>query len=843
MMTVLVAKAQWSFDEETKLTAGDLRYYVDRQAHAAQCIGLVEGLQPTTVTVPATVTLEGSTYRVVSIADGAFLNATELTEAYLQSPELVMEQLVFGGKIQRLHMAAAVPPELTYYLAIDINNYSFPVVRVYVPKGSLRAYLANEWWAQHVILEDGVEQSLSVSTQRVGMLYDIIAAQDIPLKGIHHLTVSGPLNDDDIRIIRDSVPNLFTLDISQAVIRELPKEGFRGCRFSSIQLPTTLTSVGSTAFINCQNLEELVIPEGVLSADNAVSNCPKLHSIDLPSTLLSAKRFLSSYNFNDDGSTYSCTVTCRAFFPPKAGSYAVFTYGNVDIKVRVPAVSAGAYASASGWKDLTQETFSGMPTSITVLGKQVLNTDDLPSGYSPNINLSQFGDYGGYGDNNAFGLLTVKGSKALNVGAFTAFTDLHDDRNYTGRYGCELLTEAPMTAQSVHLDLVISEDWWYFLSFPFDVKVSDIVTDKDIKHWIIRSYSGKNRAAMRGEQWIDVPYSATLEANRGYIWQVSTDNTGEYTRSNLSIGVEATANTINNMFAREDVSIPLSEYASTYEHNVSWNLVGNPYPCYYRIGSLKQKMPITVWNGRTWDYDQYRTYSPVDDANKELHPYEAFFLQKPANASALVFGAEGRVAFGSNARASVSEDSPAENGNRRLINLTLTANGMEDYTRVVLNPDAKTSYELECDASKFFSQSEQVPQLYTFIGTEPCAINERPEGDGMVRMGVRTAAATTCVLSIESLVPTDAALPIMLADQLTGSLTDLSKEAYTFLSVPGRDDNRFVLYVGAAAATGIQSVVGTQQQTAFPTMNLQGQPVGSDYKGIVIENGKLTIKR
>ena len=48
-----------------------------------------------------------------------------------------------------------------------------------------------------------------------------------------------------------------------------------------------------------------------------------------------------------------------------------------------------------------------------------------------------------------------------------------------------------MTAQSVHLDFVMSEDWWYFLSFPFDVKVSDIVTDKDIRHWVIRSYSGR----------------------------------------------------------------------------------------------------------------------------------------------------------------------------------------------------------------------------------------------------------------------------------------------------------------------------------------------------------------
>ena len=238
-----------------------------------------------------------------------------------------------------------------------------------------------------------------------------------------------------------------------------------------------------------------------------------------------------------------------------------------------------------------------------------------------------------------------------------------------------------------------------------------------------------------------------------------------------------------------------------------------------------------------WEYDQYRTYSPVDDAKKELHPYEAFFLQKPANASALVFGAEGRVAFGNNARGSVSEESSAENANRRLINLTLTANGMEDYTRVVLNPDAKTGYELECDAAKFFSQSEQVPQLYTFIGSEPCAINERPEADGILKLGVRTGSEQTCTLALN-----ENTVPVLLEDRLTGTLTDLTATTYTFLSVPGRDDSRFVLHVGAAA-TGIQSVVGTQQQTGRPAFNLQGQPVSNGYKGIVIENGKLTIKR
>ena len=895
LIAVTVAAQDWYFDDETEFTSGQLRYVVDNDRNAAECRGFAEGHEAAAVSIPATVSHSGRSYKVVSIGEhafdntpvssvtfsegllvlrmsaflqcpltavtvpasvtliegGAFLTNT-MTEARLLSTDLEMGELVFGGGMERLYMSATTPPELTNYLAINPDNYQFPLIRVFVPKGSRNAYLDNEWWAQHAIIEGDEEQALTVTTSAVGTLRQAIASQGVPLRGVNHLVVSGPLNSDDICLIRDSLTSLFTLDMSQAVIRKLPKEAFRGCRFSSIKLPGTLQDMSGSAFILCPNIEELVVPEGVLCADDLVSNCPKLRSLDLPSTLVSAQRFLTAYNFADDGSTYSCTVTCRAFFPPKAGSYAVFSYGQTDIKVRVPAMSQQAYASATGWKDLKQEPFSETPATITVMGRQELSTDALPTGFSPDLSLVQFGSYGSYGANNAFGQLTVKGSKALNVGAFSAYTDMSSDRWYNGRYGCELVAEAPMTAESVRLDFDMSENSWYFVSFPFDVKISDIKTDADIQHWVIRSYSGKNRAAMRGEQWTEMPYNATLEARHGYIWQVSTGNP-DSSRDDLRISIEATPSTIINMFAHEDVSIPLSDYASTYEHNAGWNLIGNPYPCYYRIGALKQAMPITL-KTMGYGYEQYRTYSPRDDANRELHPYEAFFVQKPSDTDVLTFGSEGRVALaGSNARTTMPSALPAEDtmpsalpadGSRRyLINLILTANNMEDNTRIVLNPAAKTGYERECDAAKFFG-SEQVPQLYSFIGSEPCAINERPEADGMVKLGVRTAEATACVLSMAEFTQhsTLDTLQILLEDRLTGTLTDLTKEVYSFVSSPGCDDSRFMLHIGTSA-TSVQYVAMPSQQKERPAFNLQGQPVSDSFKGIIIKNGKMNINR
>ena len=872
----------WSFidDDEASFTVGGLRYAPDEEGTVAECRGFAEGHQASTVNIPATVTHGGHSYRVVSIGEhafdsapvtsvtlseglrvvrlSAFLNSAltdvtvpasvtiiepcafltnTMTEARLLSETLELGEIVFGGAMQRLYLSATTPPVLNNFLAFDPVTLQMPLIRIYVPQGCADAYLAHEWWGQHVILDGGEECTLAATTERAGTLASAIRAQGVNIRGIHHLIVTGPMNGDDIRFIRDSLTNIISLDMSQAVISRLPDEAFQGCRFSSIKLTGTLREIGEAAFSVCTNLEELVIPEGVVSVDKMVYNCQNLRSLDLPSTLVSAKQVLTAFNL-DEEKTYQCTITCRSFFPPKTGGDAIYTFGITDIRLRVPAVSANAYAEAPGWIDLPQETISDRPAQITVVDEEKLITDALPSDYRPDLSIE---NYGG----NSFGRLTVAGSQPLNAGQFSAYADLYSARAYGGDYIGTLLAEAPMTAESVRVDFDLDEGHWYFLSFPFDVRLQDVTTDKDIRHWVVRTYNGANRAAMRGEQWQDVPYGSTLQAHHGYIWFVAnTENPEEYHLDDLRVSIKATDNTINNLFEREDVSTPLMDYAATYEHNAGWNLIGNPYPCYYRIGALKQQMPITV-KSSDYSYEQYRTLSPIDDADALLSPYQAFFIQKPAGVSALVFGAEGRLASKSSyARATTPGSHATENGNRQVINLVLTANGMEDYTRVVLNPDAKTGYERERDAAKFFAESEQVPQLYTFIGSEPCAINERPEADGTVRMGVRTAAATICVLGIANVTQhsTLNAQQILLEDRMTGTLTDLTKESYTFLSAAGRDDSRFVLHMGASA-TGIQYVAMPSQQIGRPAFTLQGLPLGGSYKGIVIENGKLTIKR
>jgi len=162
---------------------------------------------------------------------------------------------------------------------------------------------------------------------------------------------------------------------------------------------------------------------------------------------------------------------------------------------------------------------------------------------------------------------------------------------------------------------------------------------------------------------------------------------------------------------------------------------------------------------------------------------------------------------------------------------------LTDQTRVVVNNEASIDYERARDAAKFFSSNDLIPQLYTLVDATPCAINERPESDGTINLGVRTGSEELCTISLDE--PTD--IPVAIEDRVTGVFTILtSADSYTFTSRAGNDDSRFVLHVGAGAtgiSTHVISPVGDGN-----SFNLQGQPVEKSYKGLVIKNGNIIIQ-
>ena len=65
-----------------------------------------------------------------------------------------------------------------------------------------------------------------------------------------------------------------------------------------IELPASLESIGEYAFNNCQNLQEVTIPNKEIKIENrAFYNCPKLNTVTIPAKVKEIRRQKSGRPF------------------------------------------------------------------------------------------------------------------------------------------------------------------------------------------------------------------------------------------------------------------------------------------------------------------------------------------------------------------------------------------------------------------------------------------------------------------------------------------------------------------------------------------------------------------
>ena len=160
--------------------------------------------------------------------------------------------------------------------------------------------------------------------------------------------------------------NLTSIDLGGSV-ETIGYSAFQYCEsLSSIELPNTLTSIGEVAFMG-SGLTSVVIPESVTTVEmGAFSACGLMKSAVVNCAVTSQSMFLVCSDLEEvtigGGVTsiassmfQSCpnlkTVTMLGATPPSIGDYAFYDVPLENATLRVPEGSAGAYKSASGWKD------------------------------------------------------------------------------------------------------------------------------------------------------------------------------------------------------------------------------------------------------------------------------------------------------------------------------------------------------------------------------------------------------------------------------------------------------------------------------------------------------------
>jgi hypothetical protein len=443
-----------------------------------------------------------------------------------------------------------------------------------------------------------------------------------------------------------------------------------------------------------------------------------------------------------------------------------------------------------------------------------------------------------------YGAVTVNSDKnnTVSLGQFTIVYDPNIELTRRFEWGYSdyssngsLVNYAEnMRADNVTVDYWVRRDRWTFFSLPFDAQVSEIGLNFENTPFVIRKYDAAARAAGNmDETWVNMTADSVLHAGEGYILQSTALEYNEDYREYNGFFFKAMQTTNkNNIFASDDVEVPLKQFASEFAHNQNWNLIGNPYPCYYNIQGMQTNAPITVWNQGSQSYE---AYSPLDDVYV-LNPGEAFFVQRPVNESSIVFIEEGRQARRDQVKDLVyGARSAMKMADRYVFNITISDGETTDRTRIVINEEAKAGYEQDKDASKFMSLNDEVAQIYS-VADAKYAINERPMANGEVKLGVHFGKQGTYTIALNTKVDAE----VVLVDLLTGKEIRLDgSEGYTFEANEGDVEDRFVVRFVGGALTGIKTIANDSDNEKY--YNLNGMQIEQPKKGLYLKNGKKVV--
>lgn len=602
---------------------------------------------------------------------------------------------------------------------------------------------------------------------------------------------------DSLRTVGNIVPTMIgnnafyacrkleSFDLSQ--VTSVGEGAFQSCHtFKSVHMPN-VTSLGDLCFYDCAGLTEVSVGDKISKIPNqAFSSCPSLKTVTLGASVSD----IGYYAFRN-----SSVEKLYVNSPTPPGVYNNDVFGSTSGTLYVPEYSMVSYKLHDYWSKFTSVDVNPNPvTSLTLSGKLSLTSNArIPD--SPNVMM------------NTGSSFIVNGNKEQTLGSFVAYYNNGVSSSVISR--CNNMTSTGSEAR-----YWMNSGYWYFICPPFDVRMSDITTISG-NQVAIRYYDSEARATGSTSNWKDVAPEATLKAGQGYIFRVSS---ADY------VCMPATEETHNQIFRSQAVTTPLSEYSSDDANARNWNLVGNPYACFYDIYRMDYTAPLTVWNS---DNRTYNAYSIADD-DFALHPMEAFFVQKPDGVEAITFQPEGRQITSTIDHSAGVKAMAGKAASRRFIELELSNGITDDHTRLVVNPQAQETFDANNDASKMMS-TDVTAQIFSVQGDEAYAIKESPFAAGQAEIGMWFPADGQYVVNI-----TRADVKVELMDN--GAVVPMP---YTFTADEGFCEGRFVLRI-TTDPTAIEGVDGND--ASAPLYDLQGRKVGAaTHKGIYVQKGKKMV--
>ena len=460
-LALLAAASAWAYD----FKSGDLYYNITDESN--KTVEVTYELLYTSdnysslsgaVTIPETVSYNGTTYSVTSIGDRAFSGCSAITQVTIGNSVTSIGDYAFSGcsaltqvtipdSVTNIGEGAFIGCEALTAINVESGNTAYcsengilfnkdkttliqyPASKTgttYAIPSSVTSIESSAFWSCDALMQVEIPNSVTDFGDNAFYGCSALTQVNIPssVKSIGSSAFSGCSKLTQVTI-PGSVTSigegafigceaLTAINVESGNTTYCSENGVlfnkdktlliqypAGKPETTYTIPNSVTSIGNSAFYNCDALTQVTIGNGVTSIGNyAFDSCSKLTQVNIPNSVKSIGDFAfywcsalmqvtipdgvtSIGNFAFDSCDALAEITVLATVPPTVGTDAFYKV-NRDIPVYVPAEALEEYQAASVWKEFNLHAMPtglhtpSMPESIRVYGGTLHNPQQLP---------------------------------------------------------------------------------------------------------------------------------------------------------------------------------------------------------------------------------------------------------------------------------------------------------------------------------------------------------------------------------------------------------------------------------------------------------------------------------
>ena len=379
----------------------------------------------------------------------------------------------------------------------------------------------------------------------------------------------------------------------------------------------------------------------------------------------------------------------------------------------------------------------------------------------------------------------------------------------------------------------------YFISFPFDVKISDVFGfGQFYKHWFIQYYDGESRA--KNGLWADTDTywkhitdpNTILKAHQGYALLFSLSNiekSGVLDASKeICLYFPSTDNNIGNITdANPEVIVDVPAHVCTIERenrktkDSNWNLIG--VPAYADVSGFVNKQFKNPHNEEVyfyWKRDVAKDTYEVWDAKDSYLTFQTMHAYMLQYAGVINWQAHTMSQYPTQI---IARKNTEENTSHTLRITLNQANNKLDQTYVrVQEEDATADFDMNKDQFKMKKPTANIYSLIqTDLGQIEAGANVLPMEATTVPLGVIIKTAGEYTFAMPD--GTDG-IVAELIDYQTNTRTNLALDSYTVTLPAGTNHTRFAISLQPdKTVTGIEDEHWTADGTQVRKFLIDGR--------------------